>query len=304
MIDFVSIIYHNKEEINLLKLQLFSFKFVDIDIINNIYILFNDSKDNNKLFENEYDTNIIQYVPEHLITKIKIIFITDLIDLTTKYITNWWSQQFAKIYVSKIIQSEYYIMLDSKNIFIKPVDKSTFFIDKKIKMYYSTHNDLFLKWYKNCFDYFEIETYNPYKHPLYIQTTTPFVFITQECKNLIHFIENKENMNLYHFFMNDGKYTEFFLYFAWIQYVSNKDYIFVDKYIDNVIIGPFDPNIYVWNSWESKYNGLATSSVVSISSKCLPFIDKTYKNNIKNYINSIFHDKKMNDLILTFLNIK
>lgn len=48
MFDFVSVIYYKKVEIDLLKIQLFSFKFVDINIINNIYILFNDSKDKKK----------------------------------------------------------------------------------------------------------------------------------------------------------------------------------------------------------------------------------------------------------------
>jgi hypothetical protein len=80
-------------------------------------------------------------------------------------------------------------------------------------MYFATHNDDLLTYYKNCFNYFDIPLCNPYKEPLYIQTTTPFIFITKECINLINFIENKENMNLYKFFCT-RKYTEFFLYFA------------------------------------------------------------------------------------------
>jgi len=302
MFDFVSIIYYNKAEIDLLKIQLFSFKFVDINIINNIYILFNDSKDKNQQFETEYLNSIEKFVPIHLIKKIKIIYITDLICLDETYISNWFTQQFAKIYVSKIINSTCYIVLDSKNIFIKNADMSTFILDNKIKMYFSTHCDELLKYYHNCFDYFRIKDvsfYNPYKPPLYIQSTTPFVFITQECKNLIDFIENKENITLYKFFFRH-KYTEFFLYFAWLCFVNKKDnYIFLDRMINNIIVGPHDPVEFVWNSWKAKLEFIHNfkPNVFSLSSKCVSIIDEKYKKNITNFLNGIFKNEMINDTI-------
>jgi hypothetical protein len=302
MFDFVSIVYNNKIEIDLLKIQLYSFKFIDINIINNIYILFNDSKDKNKLFETEYNNSIEQFIPLYLKEKVKIIFITDLISLNTIYQSDWFTQQFAKIYVSKIINSKYYIMLDTKNIFIKQVDISTFITDDKIKMYLAVHNDDLLNYYNNCFNYFEIkniESCNPYNHPLYIQTTTPFVFITEECKNLIDYVENKENINFYEFFFR-RKYTEFFLYYAWLNFVNKKDhYVFLHRTIDNTIIGPHDPIECGWNSWESKINYIKDykPSVFSISSKCITIIDDNYKNNIKEFLNKIFHDEIVNIVV-------
>ena len=298
MFDFVSIIFYNKTEINLLKIQLFSFMFVDINIINNIYILFNDSKDKNEQFKTEYLNCIQNYVPSHLIDKIKIIYITDLICLEEKYLTNWFTQQFAKIYISKIINSKYYIMLDSKNIFIKNIDISYFMVNYKIKLYYATHNEDLLNYYSNCFNYFDIKNmpfFNPYKEPLYIQTTTPFIFITQECKNMIDFIENKENTTLYTFFLTH-KYTEFFLYFAWLCFRNNhNNYIFLNEPINNAIIGPHNPDIYIWNNWNSKINHINqyNSRVLSISSKCVNFIDDSYKSNIVKFISSVFFENKM-----------
>ena len=301
MFDFVSIIFYNKTEINLLKIQLFSFMFVDINIINNIYILFNDSKDKNEQFKTEYLTCIKNYVPSHLIDKIKIIYITDLICLEEKYLTNWFTQQFAKIYISKIINSKYYIMLDSKNIFIKNIDISYFILENKIKMYYSTHGDELLNYYNNCFHYFDIKnvsSFNPYKDPYYIQTTTPFIFITQECKNMIEFIENKENTNLYTFFLTH-KYTEFFLYFAWLSFRRNDNYIFLNEPVNNAIIGPHNPDTYIWNSWDSKVNHLNKYNcrVLSISSKCVKFIDDSYKSNIVEFISVLFENEMINETI-------
>lgn len=305
MFDFVSIIFYKESEINLLKIQLFSFMFIDINIINNIYILFNDSKDKNEQFETVYLTSIKKYVPAHLIDKIKIIYITDLICLDEPYVTNWFTQQFAKIYISKIINSKYYIMLDSKNIFIKNIDKLYFIEDDKIKMYHSTHNKELLNYYINCFDYFNIENisfFNPYKEPLYIQTTTPFIFITQECKNMIDFIENRENANLYTFFLT-RKYTEFFLYYAWLCFTHNDNYIFLNEPQNNAIVGPANPEIYIWNSWQSKIDHLNRYNcrVFSISSKCLYFIDNSYKSKIEEFISVLFENEMINETIKNFL---
>lgn len=180
-------------------------------------------------------------------------------------------------------------------------------VDNKIKMYFSSHCDILLDRYQDCFDYFEIKnisSYNPYKHPRYIQTTTPFVFITQECKNMINFIEKKENTNFYNFLLRK-KYTEFFLYFAWICSKNQKDnYIFLDKPIDNTIIGPADPIIFDWNTWEAKNVNINkyNPSTFSISGKCVSIIDDNYKNNIKKYINTIFNNEMINDTIENVLN--
>jgi hypothetical protein len=279
--------------------------FVDVNIINNIYILFNDSKDKNEQFKTEYLTCIKNYVPSHLIDKIKIIYITDLIYLEEKYLTNWFTQQFAKIYISKIINSKYYIMLDSKNIFIKNIDISYFIVNDKIKMFFSTHNEELLNYYSNCFNYFDIKnmsSFNPYKEPLYIQTTTPFIFITEECKNMIEFIENKENTNLYNFFLTH-KYTEFFLYFAWLCFTHNNDYIFLEEPINNAIIGPHNPDIYIWNNWNSKINHINKFNcrVLSISSKCIKFIDNNYKYNIQTFISDLFKNEMINETIKNIL---
>jgi hypothetical protein len=263
--------------------------------------LFNDSKDKNEKFKSEYLTCIKNYVPTHLIDKIKIIYITDLICLDKPYVTNWFTQQFAKIYISTILNSKYYIVLDSKNIFIKNIDISYFMQHDKINMYYSNHNDALLNYYSNCFNYFDIKNmsfFNPYKDPWYIQTTTPFIFITQECKNMVHFIENKENTTLYTFFLTQ-KYTEFFLYFAWLCFTRNDDYIFLDEPINNAIIGPYNPDTYIWNSWDSKINHINKYNcrVLSISSKCVNFIDDYYKSNIKEFISVLFKNEMINDTI-------
>jgi len=308
MFDFVCICFHDEIEISLLKVQLHSFKFVDPHIVNNIFILFNDTSSKIPWFMEKYN-QLIQFCPSILQEKLHIIFVTDLIDLTEKtYQSDWYTQQFAKLYVCKVIKSEYYVVLDAKNTFIKNVTIDTFIDNNKIKMYHETHGYDMPTYYYNCFAYFNIncpDTYNPYASQYKIQTTTPFVFVTKECIELITYVEQKENVEFYDFFINSKKFTEFFFYFAWLCFRNkhHDKYTYINRYIDNVIIGPFDPKIFIWNSWDSKKTQLTISnpSVFSLNRKSLGFIDKDYKHSVKLFYASTYNDTDINDLISTFL---
>ena len=305
MFDFVSIIFDNDTEINLLKVQLFSFTFVNLNIINQIYILFNDAQNKNSTFMEKYNNDIMQFCPISLREKIKVIFISDLINLNEKkFKTSWFSQQFVKLYISKIIKSKYYIVLDSKNHFIRNINKDTFMVEDKIILYYAVHNAKLLDYYKNCFTYFGIQClddYNPYKSPLHIQTTTPFMFITKECIDLISYVEAKENVEFYDFFCYSQKYPEFFFYFAWLCFIKrqNNEYIYIKRHIDNIIIGKADPNTCIWNTWNHKQNIINTCnpSLFSLSRKCVSVIDNSYKQNIKDFYNRIYNNKLINNEI-------
>lgn len=305
MFDFVSVVFNDKIEIELLKLQLYSFQFVDESILNNIFVLFNDKPELNTYFREKFETELLPLVPLHFQNKTKIIFVSDLIDLSTNaFVSNWFTQQFAKLYVSKFVTSSYYIVLDGKNAFIKPVTKNTFFDNNnKIKMYKATHNEAMIKYYNNCFEYFKLKPKNPYGLPCYILTTTPWVFNTQLCVYLINAVEKKENQKFYNFFITEKKYTEFFFYFAWTCFLEKDDYVFLDRPIDNVIVGGHDPKVCTWNSWESKYNFIKQwqPSVFSIHRRSIDFIDVEYKSNIFEFLSNIYNDKNINKLLQNIL---
>jgi hypothetical protein len=305
MFDFVSIVFNDKTEIELLKLQLYSFQFVDETIVNNIFILFNDNPELNKSFQEKFETEILCFVPLYFQKKTKVICVSELIDTSTNvYVSNWFTQQFAKLYISKIIQSQYYIVLDGKNAFIKPVTKHTFF-DKnnKIYMYKATHNEAMINYYNNCFEYFKIKPRNPYRLPCYILTTTPWVFNTVLCNHLIDAVEKQEKRDFYTFFMTEKKYTEFFFYFAWTCFLKSDDYVFLDRPIDNVIVGGHDPKVHLWNSWESKFGFIChwNPSLFSIHRRSMSFIDAEYKNNIFEFLSNIYKNEKINQLLRGFL---
>ena len=149
-----------------------------------------------------------------------------------------------------------------------------------------------------------IEKHNPFHDPLYIQTTTPFVFIKEHVIELINHVEKKENKLFFDFFYDAKKYTEFFFYYAYICFIDKKDdYVFIPRQIDNAIIGPHDPNVHEWNSWKSKCHFIVHDrpSLFSLSSKCVSVLDKEYKDNIKMFYRFRYYNIKVDNLISSIL---
>lgn len=124
-IDFVTVVYSDEIEIKLLKLQAHSFSFVYPDIINNILVIFNDKKSLNEQMRNKFYDEIIECYPVELIDKVKLLFLEDL-NLDFDY-SNWFTQQLIKLEISKHVTSDYYVVLDSKNHFIKIITMDYFF---------------------------------------------------------------------------------------------------------------------------------------------------------------------------------
>ena len=88
-VDFVTICYNDKLELDLLKLQAISFKFVDKKFVNNIYILYNDN--------NYINFNLIRnFYPSYFQDKVKIIYRQDIYK-KDKYKSNWRNQQLFKL---------------------------------------------------------------------------------------------------------------------------------------------------------------------------------------------------------------
>lgn len=306
--DFVTIVFDNKREIDLLKIQLITLSNVEDNLINNFFVLFNDQKEK---VEN-YVPEILNHCPANLLNRLKVIYVEELTGKNeeSNYCSDWWSQQTAKILVSKIVTTSKYLVLDAKNHFISPITSNTFFNDKgEIIIYNAVHNDDLMDWYKCAFDYFgldNIEKYNPYHHPLYIQTTTPFVFIKEHVIGLINHVEEKENKLFFDFFYDAKKYTEFFFYYAYLCFINKtNEYVFVSRQIDNAIVGPHDPNKYEWNSWKSKSEFLVNyrPSTFSLSSKCVNVLDREYKENIKMFYRFRFYNLQIDNLISTILEI-
>jgi len=258
MIDFVTIIFNDEIEINLLKLQAYSFYLVDINIINKIYVLFNDNICYMDAFKKLFFSEIIKCYPNYLHEKI-VLMNSEEIGLPFER-SSWFTQQIAKIQFSKYIKAKYYVVLDGKNHFKEKITYNDFFYNEKPILYFNSHGDKMLEFYNNCLTYFDVEC--PRKEyvnkRLKIQTITPFIFITEICSNLIDYVKNRENTSFVQFINNKKTYTEFFFYYAYLIHLNLCDLYHFSEKQNVIIIGALDPKIYLYNSWDSKKDNITS----------------------------------------------
>ena len=103
--------------------------------------------------------DVIAYYPEYLQDKVIVLYFDDM-NLDKKYLKNGWRlHAYIKLYLAKLIEKEYYCMLDAKNHFIKNVNNKDFFTDDG-KYYIFTSNGASDNWsqnfYINSFKYFQL----------------------------------------------------------------------------------------------------------------------------------------------------
>lgn len=295
-IDFVTIFYNDKIEIDLLKLQAYSYQYVDINFINNIYLIYNDVEDGIEIFN-----SIKECYPE--IFHNKIILITRLnLNLCIYEPSSWTNQQIFKLKISEIITSDYYIVLDCKNHFIYPVSCETFFSedDKPIIHDFFVYNKeleegSMLDTLKNYVNYFNLE--NNYNLKI-AHKMAPFIFITEIVKKLINYIENREQNKIENFFFNNNyNPCEYYLYCCYLLFLRNdKRYFFVKINIQTTLWICNIDNINGYNVYYNK-NKMISFSIHKDILKNDIYKKKLYDNNIINFYKNIYPDYIFNFII-------
>jgi hypothetical protein len=162
------------------------------------------------------------------------------------------------------------------------------------------------EFHNNCFDYFNV-TYPykvPYRASFTIQTITPFIFIKEQCLNLIKYIENKEKTSFKDFFINSKLYTEFYLYYAYLIYSNNySSYhhshdrhpcLTVGKIIPENSFNNWDHKQHVLQKYDIKIFSIHRTAISTLNNQykqqLMDFYIKTYKqdSNIETIIQNIF----------------
>lgn len=300
--DFVTIVFNNKIELELLKLQAISFKFVELSCIGNIYIFYNDDNNTKSVLD-----NIKSFYPIDIQSNVKIIYRDSNYNNED---SNWTNQQIFKLLMSKFVESDYYIVLDAKNHFIRKIEISDFVINNKPNMYLDNPGGM-ITYYHNCLKYFNINCPFNYKYhdkekkqPIgcnILLSTTPFIFIKIEVLNLIEYIENKEKCSFEYFFnINKKKYCEFYLYSTYLIYKNNiNKHNLVNSSSVTIFGNPDKP----WNDINKKKKVITNSNckVFGLHRKAVMRMNNEYKHNlIEIYKN--FYDENTMKLIINLLN--
>lgn len=127
----------------------------------------------------------------------------------------WWRQQVCKLTVSIIVRTPRYVILDTKNILMQRLTRTfleTLSGQPRLNAY-SYANHPLKEALVRTLSYLGVEPLSVI--PRFARTTTPFTIVTDVARNLISYVEEKENRRFGLAFL-DLKLTEFFLYSGYL----------------------------------------------------------------------------------------
>lgn len=209
-IDFVTVTYGM--EIPLLRLQARSMRlFLDRGIVGSIVVVINEDD------PGETRERILRDVlPEYgdLSGLVRIVAVGDIFSDRTRA-SGWKRQQTIKLMAATLPGEDHYVVLDSKNHFIKPVSLSRFISadGRMISMRHRSHGERHYRLVK-VLEYFGAG--NVLLNSL-MPITTPFVLPRREVAEMIRYIEAREGVGFPAFFHSAGPdVTEFFLFYAYL----------------------------------------------------------------------------------------
>jgi len=225
-LDFVTVTF--SQELRFLQLQALSMaKYVPSAVVGNIFIIINEEETPEVAALIE-ETVIPLY--GHLSCKTVVICKSDLIGAYSFKQSDWFSQQVLKLKIANKVTEEAYIVLDSKNHFIRPVSWDTFVSPsgllkhRKLNLLPSKKGWLYKLFVKNktrddklalpkrfagSFEYFGLSALE--NAAAVVPTTTPFPLYRAVSLGLIKEVETNEKISFEEWFDTYTLATEFYL---------------------------------------------------------------------------------------------
>lgn len=129
-------------------------------------------------------------------------------------VAGWRSQQSLKLLASRMVEAPNYLILDSKNHFIRPVTQDMLIApDGRLLSHMYPAVTRFRAEFDNALAYFGVEGIDP-DLPI-LPTSTPFSVRTDIARALVEVVEQREAMPFHRAFMRQ-RFTEFYLYAAFL----------------------------------------------------------------------------------------
>jgi len=163
-------------------------------------------------------TNLFPSIP------FKFINEEHLLHENIRSIQGWYKQQIIKLMISRIIETEYYLVLDSDLYLNQLLRKEDLFYNNKIKYchqpwqttndkYYSTNS----KWWTDSCNVLKYPVENLYEQR-YLMGVTPQVLITEKVKDLLSHLQGMYGSE-WQKIICEMKFTEYTLY--WLYLMKN-----------------------------------------------------------------------------------
>ena len=128
-------------------------------------------------------------------------------------VVNYYDQQAVKLGLSRLVEDDYYIMLDGKNHFVAPASADTFFVGDKPIGPLSPIADYWRGYVDRSVAAVDGDTSVEWGQMM--PSVTPFVFITEQVRALTDHLETKYE-GLIPQAMTRARGTEFIMYYAFI----------------------------------------------------------------------------------------
>lgn len=228
-LDFVTVTFG--EELGLLKLQARSFaNFMPSRLVGTILIVAND--DSSEQLARHISETVVPLYGDHA-PKVHVLARSDLCgDYQFKH-RGWISQQVLKLLAARFVQSDDYVILDTKNHFVRALDVSDFYASNgKLKhrcanllhakrpkwmrwLPYGKHKKLSRR-YRGSMQYFRLEPTEFARSS--VPKTTPFPMNAALVRDLITHVMEREGVSFSEWFENYFEATEFYLLQAFASY--------------------------------------------------------------------------------------
>ncbi|MDR3178234.1 MAG: DUF6492 family protein, partial [Campylobacteraceae bacterium] len=139
--------------------------------------------------------------------------------------SGWELQQSLKLMASAIVHTSYYLVLDTKNHFIREVNCNRLFVGDKAISHKTIKYGSMLEWLKKPMASLNLDISENEKS---MPTTTPYLINTKLVIELTKYIGESIDK----FLLKNKKATEFFLYFAYLKKTNliDKLYLFTDAF--------------------------------------------------------------------------
>ena len=211
-IDIVTVSFRG--ELHLLKLQARSFRVnLSPDDVGDILIIIND--DDIEGFVEHFEREVAPEYGAHFASRLKLIAHSVIMDAALER-PGWRTQQTLKLMAARYVRSPYYLLLDTKNHFIKKTKVADFFsITGQPLTYESPVGGTLEKYFHPSLAFFDVDA-APHLATA-MPAVTPYVIETQLALKLLSAVEMKSGVDFPTFFHRKNRLvTEFFLYFAFL----------------------------------------------------------------------------------------
>lgn len=199
-------------ELRALKLQARSIRlYARHGTFSRIYIVVNDNAFSH--FRRYFESEVLPEYGDHA-DRVELV---DYRALTGKPFkkTGWRSQQALKLLVARLVDAPQYLLLDSKNHFIRSVDQSCFIApDGRLRTHMYPVITGFETYFEAACNYFGVS--HPEVRPIVMPTATPVMMVSKHVSALLELVESREEVSFFTFFMESRRFTEFYFYYVYL----------------------------------------------------------------------------------------